>query len=90
MTADGAVAAPSYNDDMTTITTEAIPTTSSSTSTSSNRLWRYVATFDAGVALSVGAAAGISAATDHGPARSSSSHSASTNDQCPLQAGQPC
>jgi hypothetical protein len=89
-TSDGSAGRPPYNDDMTTITTEAIPTTSSTSTSTASRTRRYLAAAVAAVALSVGAAAGISAATDHGPARPSTSHTASTNDQCPMFAGKPC
>jgi hypothetical protein len=89
-TSDGSAGRPPYNDDMTTITTEAIPTTSSTSTSTASRTRRYLAAAVAAVALSVGAAAGISAATDHGPASPSSSHTASTNDQCPMFAGKPC
>jgi hypothetical protein len=79
---------------MTTITSESIPTTTPSSSGLTSKTWRYVATFAAGVALSVAVAAGISAATDDSPstpapAGSVASHS-SSNDQCAMFAGKPC
>jgi hypothetical protein len=80
---------------MTTITTESIPTTGSSDRSvgSTGKTWRYVATFAAGVALSIAVAAGMTAATDDTrptPAPAGSVDSHISNDECPGFVGKPC
>ena len=79
---------------MTTITTDSIPTTGSADQRagSTSNTWRYVATFAAGVALSVAAAAGFSAAADDSPSTPAPAGgvSSSSDDVCPLFAGKPC
>ncbi len=63
VSSDDGVQTASYNSGMTTITTtQAIPTRPTT------QLWRFVATFVAGVALASGAAVGIHAVEDHGTA----------------------
>ena len=80
---------------MTTITSESIPTTTTDTE-STNRLWRYLAAFAAGIVLSVSVAAGVTALTnDDDPAPVSTSHASSSSsssaaDQCPMFAGRAC